>query len=386
MKFALLSVAIVLAVVFIIVRVVKGGIWGLFTKTTASLAFVVLALFGAYVSGLNLIAIFIIIGLMFGLIGDIILDLKIIYKQESDAYLNAGMLSFALGHFMYLVATVLFANKILINDIKTLYLAVIAFGIAGIITIAISLLEKPVLKLDFGKFRLQSLGYTFILSFMSAFSIAVAIFNNMFFIFAVGVLLIFISDLILSLQYFGAKQENKILTILNHSIYYLGQIAIAFSLFFIIWGINMKNITLHTDGACSGNPGIGGWGCILDYKGTLKELAGFNESTTNNQMELTAVIEGLKALKQPCKVDVYSDSAYVVNAFLFGWIDSWVQNNWKTADKKSVKNVDLWQQLLSLCKIHQVTWHKVKGHADNERNNRCDYLATNQIALHKQNN
>ena len=104
----------------------------------------------------------------------------------------------------------------------------------------------------------------------------------------------------------------------------------------------MKKIILYTDGACSGNPGIGGWGCILDYNGNIKELCGVNCLTTNNQMELTAVIEGLSALKEPCHVDVYSDSAYVVNAFLQGWIDSWQLNNWKTAGKKAVKNVELW--------------------------------------------
>lgn len=148
----------------------------------------------------------------------------------------------------------------------------------------------------------------------------------------------------------------------------------------------MKTIELYTDGACSGNPGIGGWGCILDYKGTTKELAGVNEMTTNNQMELTAVIEGLKAIKEPCIVNLYSDSAYVVNAFAQGWIDNWQNNNWRTADKKEVKNVELWQELLALCNTHKVIWHKVKGHADNEKNNRCDFLATSQIGIYKSKN
>ena len=147
----------------------------------------------------------------------------------------------------------------------------------------------------------------------------------------------------------------------------------------------MKKITLYTDGACSGNPGVGGWGCILDYKGNLKEMSGVCELTTNNQMELLAVIEGLKALKEPCEVDIYSDSAYVVNAFLQNWVDSWVKNNWRTAGKKDVKNVELWQELLKLLETHKVSWHKVKGHADNERNNRCDFLATNEIAKFKNN-
>ena len=142
----------------------------------------------------------------------------------------------------------------------------------------------------------------------------------------------------------------------------------------------MKNIILYTDGACSGNPGVGGWGLILEYNGIEKEMSGVCEQTTNNVMELTAVIEGLKALKEPCNVDVYSDSAYVVNAFLEDWITSWQLNGWKNANKKPVKNVGLWQELLDLCQKHKVVWHKVKGHSDNEKNNRCDKLATGEIA------
>lgn len=148
----------------------------------------------------------------------------------------------------------------------------------------------------------------------------------------------------------------------------------------------MKKITLYTDGACSGNPGIGGWGNILEYNGITKEMSGVVEQTTNNQMELLAVIEGLKALKEPCEVDIYSDSAYVVNAFLQEWITSWQLNAWKNANKKPVKNVELWLELLDLCSKHKVTWHKVKGHADNEKNNRCDFLATNEIAKFKSEN
>ncbi len=148
----------------------------------------------------------------------------------------------------------------------------------------------------------------------------------------------------------------------------------------------MKNIILYTDGACSGNPGIGGWGCILEYKNNKKEFSGYEENTTNNRMELMAVIKGLKALKEPCNVDVYSDSAYVVNAFKEKWLESWQLNNWRTANKKLVKNVDLWQELLNLMQVHKITWNKVKGHSDNEYNNRCDFLATNEIAKFKQNN
>lgn len=147
----------------------------------------------------------------------------------------------------------------------------------------------------------------------------------------------------------------------------------------------MKNIILYTDGACSGNPGNGGWGAILMYNGREKVLSGCEEVTTNNRMELTAVIKGLQALKEACEVDVYSDSAYVVNAFLQDWVGNWVKNGFKTS-KGRVQNLDLWQQLLSLCDFHNVRWHKVKGHADNEYNNRCDSLATGEIAKLRQKN
>lgn len=137
----------------------------------------------------------------------------------------------------------------------------------------------------------------------------------------------------------------------------------------------MEEVTIYTDGACSGNPGPGGWGAILMYKDNKKEISGGKKDTTNNIMEITAVIEALKLLKYPCKVKLYSDSAYVVNAFLQNWITNWQKNNWKTADKKDVKNKELWQELLELTNIHNVTFIKVKGHSDNEYNNRCDELA-----------
>lgn len=141
----------------------------------------------------------------------------------------------------------------------------------------------------------------------------------------------------------------------------------------------MDEITIYTDGACSGNPGPGGWGAILICKDLKKELSGGSKNTTNNIMEMNAVIEALKALKHPCNVQLYSDSAYVVNAFLQHWVDGWQRNNWKTADKKDVKNKELWLELLELTKTHNVAFHKVKGHADNELNNRCDELARNAI-------
>ncbi len=140
-----------------------------------------------------------------------------------------------------------------------------------------------------------------------------------------------------------------------------------------------KQVTLYTDGACSGNPGAGGWGVVLLYGEHRKEMSGGEKETTNNRMELTAVIKGLTALKFPCAVEVYSDSAYTVNGFLEGWVYGWENSGWKKADKKPVLNDDLWKELLSLTRRHEVTFHKVKGHADNELNNRCDELARGAI-------
>jgi len=141
----------------------------------------------------------------------------------------------------------------------------------------------------------------------------------------------------------------------------------------------MEKVIIYTDGACSGNPGPGGWGAILMYNDNKKEISGYNPNTTNNIMEITAVIEALKLLKFECEVEIYSDSAYVVNAYKQKWIDNWKKNNWKTAGKDPVKNKELWQELDSLVNMHKVNFIKVKGHADNEWNNRCDELATGEI-------
>ena len=146
---------------------------------------------------------------------------------------------------------------------------------------------------------------------------------------------------------------------------------------------NMKKVKIYTDGACSGNPGKGGWGAILFYKDQMREMSGFEENTTNNKMELTAAIKALERLKEPCEVELYSDSAYLVNAFLEGWLTKWQMNGFKSSNKKPVQNVDLWQKLIELNNIHKITWIKVKGHADNVYNNRCDALATGEIAKHK---
>ncbi|MCI8310396.1 MAG: ribonuclease HI [Clostridia bacterium] len=139
------------------------------------------------------------------------------------------------------------------------------------------------------------------------------------------------------------------------------------------------NVVIYTDGACSGNPGPGGWGAILMYDDYKKEISGYNENTTNNIMEITAVLEAVKLLKFSCNIKIYSDSAYVVNCFKQGWIYNWQKNNWKTADKKPVKNKELWEELYNNLLQHKFEFIKVKGHSDNEYNNRCDLLATDEI-------
>ena len=144
----------------------------------------------------------------------------------------------------------------------------------------------------------------------------------------------------------------------------------------------MKKITIYTDGACSGNPGPGGWGAILEYRGVEKELSGYEAETTNNRMELTAATEALKLLKESCEVKLYSDSAYLVNGFNQNWVENWQKNNWKNSKKEPVLNQDLWKILIELGEKHKITWIKVKGHSDNEKNNRCDKLATDEIKKH----
>ena len=141
----------------------------------------------------------------------------------------------------------------------------------------------------------------------------------------------------------------------------------------------MDKVTIYTDGACSGNPGPGGWGAILMYGNNKKEISGGKKDTTNNVMELTAALEALKLLKYPCEVDLYSDSAYLVNGFLNGWIYNWKKNNWKTANKEPVKNQEIWEEIYKMTQIHKITFIKVKGHSDNQYNNRCDELAREAI-------
>lgn len=137
----------------------------------------------------------------------------------------------------------------------------------------------------------------------------------------------------------------------------------------------MKEVKVYTDGACSGNPGAGGWGTILEYKGVKKELSGGMAETTNNRMELTAVIEGLKALKESCKVTVVTDSQYVANGITLGWAESWKANGWRKKDKKPALNPELWDELLTEISRHEVTIEWIKGHAGHPENERCDELA-----------
>ncbi len=143
----------------------------------------------------------------------------------------------------------------------------------------------------------------------------------------------------------------------------------------------MKNITIYTDGACSGNPGPGGWAAILKYNDTVREISGAEAETTNNRMELMAAIKALSMLKVPCSVELHTDSAYLHNAFDKNWIENWIENGWQTSSKKPVENRDLWEQLITLTQTHKVSFNKVKGHSDDVNNNRCDKLARDAIKL-----
>lgn len=141
----------------------------------------------------------------------------------------------------------------------------------------------------------------------------------------------------------------------------------------------MKRVEIYTDGACSGNPGPGGYAGILNYNNVEKIISGGEKNTTNNRMELIAVIKSIEILKESCQIDVYTDSAYVFNAINDKWINTWQLNGWVNSRKKDVLNKDLWLRLIDLMKIHSVTFHKVKGHSTNEKNNRCDLIAREEI-------
>jgi ribonuclease HI len=149
-------------------------------------------------------------------------------------------------------------------------------------------------------------------------------------------------------------------------------------------GSTMKTVTIYTDGACSGNPGPGGWGAVLIYGAHRKELSGGAPSTTNNRMEMTAVIQALSLLKEPCAVELWSDSKYVMDGLSKGWAKSWRARDWKKADGKPALNPELWKQLLALAEIHTLRYHWVKGHAENAENNRCDQLAVAESRKYRQ--
>lgn len=140
-----------------------------------------------------------------------------------------------------------------------------------------------------------------------------------------------------------------------------------------------KQVEIYTDGACKGNPGPGGWAAVLTYNGHQREISGTEPHSTNQRMELTAAIHALRLLKYPCRVKLHSDSAYLIDAFTLGWVERWQLNGWVNARKDPVENRDLWEQLIQLSHVHDIEWIKVKGHSGDDRNNRCDELATAAI-------
>ena len=236
LKIILFSLCVLSTILFLVVRVLKGGIWGLLTKTFASFLFVVTSVVALTLYAPTISSLFVVIGLICGFVGDILLDLKVIYKEHNDIYLNSGMLAFGLGHIFYFVALFTYVlNRVEYLATSTpLYIPIlIGVGIAIILCIGI-LLSTKLMKLNFGKFFYQSGAYTLLLTTLSVLSIVFAVTYQitMLWIFGIGATLILVSDLILSLNYFGGKENDKLLIILNHAIYYAGQILIAGFIFF----------------------------------------------------------------------------------------------------------------------------------------------------------
>lgn len=213
-----------LATLFIVVRVQKGGMTALYLKALASVGFVGLGLvmFFGYAPA-DWKSIFVILGLVMGLAGDVLLDFKVVKKEKSDTYLNWGMLAFGVGHIFYFIYLVLCQTEF---NVWGLF---IALGVAAFLTVTIIKYISPLMKLDFGKFKWQSAAYSFVLTFVMLYAITCAVLTPSFWLIALGLSLIFVSDLILSTMYFGGKENDKLLCILNHAVYYLGQIAIALS-------------------------------------------------------------------------------------------------------------------------------------------------------------
>ena len=216
--------AVLTAGLFILIRVTKGGTWGIVLKTLASFCFVLYGMLSyTQITWFSKGSIFIIVGLLCGLIGDIILDLKYVYRESNDIYLNTGMLAFGVGHIFYFVGTVLISESV----VKLWLPIVVALSIAAVLTPVIYFVSKRLMGLDYGKFAWQSMIYCFVLTFMSAFTIYLACLQLEFLILAAGVTMILLSDLVLSTQYFGGKVDDKFCTIVNHAVYYAGQILIA---------------------------------------------------------------------------------------------------------------------------------------------------------------
>lgn len=226
-QICLCALAVLSAALFIIVRVTKGGALGILTKTFASFCFLLYGVISLTQSSFfSSASVFIILGLVCGLIGDIVLDLKYVYKEQNDIYLNGGMLSFSVGHVFYFVGTIILSQPV----VNLLAPILVAAGVSAVMTPATYFISKK-MGLDFGKFLWQSMGYCFILNFMTAFTIYLAVLQFEFIILACGMALFLLSDLVLSMQYFGGKTEDKLLTIVNHGLYYAAQILIATFLF-----------------------------------------------------------------------------------------------------------------------------------------------------------
>ncbi len=223
----LFAVTMLCVSIFLYVRVTKGGVIALLLKTLASVLFMITAFVGEYLYGMGLETVFVFIGLLLGMVGDIVLDLKFCHREHEELYTNAGMLSFGLGHVMYFITTMLVLS--LYTNLSLLFVA-ISIVVAVLLTILITFISKK-LKFDFGKYFYQTIAYTFILTFMVSITIIATIFNVEFWRMMLGIVLIFLSDLVLSTIYFGGQEKNGYLVVANHVIYYAGQLMICMYLF-----------------------------------------------------------------------------------------------------------------------------------------------------------